>query len=107
MSWPACVAVGQRHQEAALDVSGLVPLVQAVSLKLGHPNVEEFVAFGLRKTNILTRGKRFGNGLRGLYLHVVENVARVQVDAIRLLVDGHDGVANVQGALDSSSEGLD
>lgn len=57
VSWPACGAVGQRRQEAALDMSSLVPLVQAVSLKLGHPNVEELVAFGLRETNIFTWGE--------------------------------------------------
>lgn len=54
VSSPACGAVGQRRQEATLHVSGLVPLVQAVSLKLGHPNVEELVAFGLRETRIFT-----------------------------------------------------
>lgn len=43
----------------------------------------------------------------GFYLHVVENVARIQIDAIRLLVDSHYCVANIQGTLDSSSEGLD
>lgn len=57
MSEPACGAVAQRRQQAAVDVSCLVPLVQAVSLKLGHPDVEELVAFGLRWTNIFTRGE--------------------------------------------------
>lgn len=45
-------AVAQRRQQAAVDVSCLVPLVQAVSLKLGHPDVEELMALCLRRTNI-------------------------------------------------------
>lgn len=54
--------MAQRRQQAAVDVSCLVPLVQAVSLKLGHPDVEELVAFGLRRTNILTRGNLYSAG---------------------------------------------
>lgn len=109
MSEPACGAVGQRHQEAALHVSGLIPLVQAMSLKLGHPNVEKLVAFGLRETldNILTCGKLFENESIYFYLHVIENIARIQIDAIGLLVNSHYCVANIQGTLDSSPENLD
>ena len=37
------------------------------------------------------------------YLHVVEVVASVQVDAFRLLVDGQDGAADVQRPMELPS----
>lgn len=44
---------------------------------------------------------------RHFYLHVIENIAGIQVNAIRLLVDSHYSMANIQGTLDSSSKHLD
>ena len=37
------------------------------------------------------------------YLHVVKVVAGVQVEAFRLLVDGQDGTADVQGTVELPS----
>lgn len=88
-------------------MSSLVPLVHAVSLKLGHPNVEELVAFGLREANIFTGGGLFEKELTHFYLDVIENVARIQIDAIGLLVNSHYCMANIQGTLDSPSQDLD
>lgn len=44
---------------------------------------------------------------RDVYLHVIEDIARVQIDAVGLLVNSHYCAANIQGTLDSSSEDLD
>lgn len=42
-----------------------------------------------------------------VYLHVIEDVPRIQVDAVRFLVYGHHSEADVQGALHSSPGDLD
>lgn len=52
MSWSGCSVVGDRVEEATVDESRLVLLVQAVGLKLSDPDIEELVALGLQETNI-------------------------------------------------------
>lgn len=51
--------MGERVEEATVDQSRLVLLVQAVGLKLSDPDVEEFVALGLQETNISSQDTFF------------------------------------------------
>lgn len=82
--------MGESVEEATVDESRLILLVQAVGLKLSDPDVEEFVALGLQETNISSQGTiflcvceqqaaTFGDYI---YLHVVEDVTCIQVNPV-------------------------
>lgn len=98
----------QSLEEAALNVSRLILLEQAVGLQLRYPDVEEFVAFCLEETGLFNMKSSYIFVWRTAtafdnysYLHMIENVSCVQVDPIWFLVYRHYCQTNVEGALHS------